>query len=388
MLKNLPLNQNTIVAACLVSALFASVNTIVLFSPLILILTFFVMIFTSVISRKKWTNFFPDLVHNYNSLPLYILILYIYTVISTLVSGVPLKEFFTYDFYRNEGNFFYSFSPLLLLIFMGKHSLNVEKILKVFVWVVPYIFFVFNLALSIPFFLAHNAFGGFMGIVSLVNIILLKNDKKLLLALIPNLALLYYSDSRGSLIGVLLAVVIYYLYKLNFKKIRRLFFISLIGSLAFIYIEGYMVWNASNRPVAPTLEEAIEYSDNLQLDSATEQVFSYIERSYTIVHRVYFYWPVAMDLFFRSPIFGIGFSRYDDVPHNIESNNYLFAINNSDAVLHTNYHAHNSYLHILAETGIVGLLLFFFIFRSFIRVAKKFTKNIYSDIVYILLTYI
>lgn len=81
---------------------------------------------------------------------------------------------------------------------------------------------------------------------------------------------------------------------------------------------------------------------------------------------------VAVKMFENFPLFGAGlgmyeksFSKYWQPPPGYEKFSYL--------------HAHNTYLEVLSEMGIVGFLAFLGIFVAFLKKAFKAIKNISSD---------
>jgi O-antigen ligase len=81
---------------------------------------------------------------------------------------------------------------------------------------------------------------------------------------------------------------------------------------------------------------------------------------------------VAIKIFKTSPLLGSGlgmyeklFSKYYEPPVGYEEFSYL--------------HAHNTYLEILSEIGILGILAFLWIFLVFFKNAFKSIKNIYLD---------
>ena len=65
-------------------------------------------------------------------------------------------------------------------------------------------------------------------------------------------------------------------------------------------------------------------------------------------------WSGALDHFKRSPVVGIGFGRYNDLQHEYTSIG-IGEVATKAVVWNDDRHAHNSYLHWLAEGGVLGL---------------------------------
>ena len=71
-------------------------------------------------------------------------------------------------------------------------------------------------------------------------------------------------------------------------------------------------------------------------------------------------WREALLLFRSRPITGTGLGTYDEVTYRLEGNT-------AEAVFRRNgWHAHNVYLHLLAETGTLGLLAWCFFWYAII----------------------
>jgi O-antigen ligase len=100
---------------------------------------------------------------------------------------------------------------------------------------------------------------------------------------------------------------------------------------------------------------------------------------WNLVGRVLFY-KRAVDLFWESPIFGIGFGRYNDplTDCSMQLDNLLCVMEASDTYF-LEKNAHNSYLQYLSELGIVGFVLFvtlwIFIFSCIRRGIRLATQN-------------
>lgn len=93
-----------------------------------------------------------------------------------------------------------------------------------------------------------------------------------------------------------------------------------------------------------------------------------------------FLWKYAWHLFEQSPLVGIGFGRFNDT--HLEFSGVCHVVNLAvegetyvgstirwelDQLMTSTGNAHNSYLHVLAETGIVGLAMFLYLWWSMYR---------------------
>ena len=93
----------------------------------------------------------------------------------------------------------------------------------------------------------------------------------------------------------------------------------------------------------------------------------YVGENHNLMVRM-LYWTYAGRLFIDSPIFGIGFGRFNDMNTGfIGHRGLVYFATEGDRVI-SDLSAHNSYLHLLAELGVTGLtlllLVWFMIFRS------------------------
>lgn len=75
-------------------------------------------------------------------------------------------------------------------------------------------------------------------------------------------------------------------------------------------------------------------------------------------------WRDAWYDFSQSPIIGIGFGRYNDLRRQFEGVPGFIYVCNAGEIVNSNSTAHDSYLHFLAEGGIVGLFLTMFVWWS------------------------
>jgi O-antigen ligase len=81
-------------------------------------------------------------------------------------------------------------------------------------------------------------------------------------------------------------------------------------------------------------------------------------------------WPRALTYFEQSPIIGLGFGSFDDQIGSVVSYFHLLGVPSDIEVEHSDSHAHNSYLNILAELGVVGLGLMLGFFWKLIEWSK------------------
>jgi len=286
-----------------------------------------------------------------------------YFFLSVLVYDWP--SLVEYDFYRYDGNAFVSMMPLIVLGCVRHHFL-IKKIIRRFIYIATLINFVFMIIYILTggtfvateegvyhfLFKAHNAAGGYLMIVTAIcfGIYIVKRENKYLVCLILNFIGLLLTDSRGSLLGLFFGIIALYC-----KKNNRLKYL-----LSFAVITQLIMYSCSYY-FAP---------DNyMSVNLMTVDGFDYTEdmhRGGTFINRFFYLWPRAIFLFLQSPLLGTGFGSYDDWPYEFIGGYGLIV--NESIIVHSDFHAHNSYLNILAETGMVGMLLFL----NFVRQIHKF----------------
>ncbi|MDR3623868.1 MAG: O-antigen ligase family protein [Chlamydiales bacterium] len=268
------------------------------------------------------------------------------------------SAFLDYSFYRRDGNVFATLLPIVLFGAMC-FPMDVEKLAEYFVYIVSSINFI--AALGYKFFgigqelagscycfmfLTHNAAGGFLAMLSALSLALWLRNKTtpLLLIVIGNLTTLYMSDSRGSVLALVGAVFMHYVLKeRHIKKIMTLVVIITVVTISITYT----LWDSYGRDLNYSTADMDSIEQNVQLN---------FERSYTFVDRVLFLWPRAVYLWLYSPVFGTGFGSYNDLPYNLEGLEHIFMINIPKEYIYSDGHAHHTFFHILAETGLLGFL--------------------------------
>jgi O-antigen ligase len=291
----------------------------------------------------------------------FILLFLMYVFISTLFFDPT--SFFHYGYYRYDGNiwisylpiFFFSFSPILL---------SINSLIK-FIRISCYIYLVWIIiwymkGLGITFgglYAARNATGGFLSILTTASFILafnkVKGFKIITLLLFIMLTLTY---SRGSMLGFLVtAIISIFFYKRKILIDKLLFFVFFLLTLSiaiFFYNPKFSYVNNS------VLSEYINSS------TGTKKA--------NLLTRAVYLWPKAIDMFIKSPLFGNGFGSYNDYG------------NKKQEKIFSPAHAHNSYLHFLAEMGIVGLLFFLYILIQIRKFWLRHRNNnmIIADISY------
>jgi O-antigen ligase len=321
-------------------------------------------------------------------------VIYVYFILSYFISNQTLHNFFSYSFLRYDGNFFFCYISFFAF---AVPYLNYEKVSRIYF---NLIFFTFPLLVIAgiigiltrnysPIIIndthdglmlfglneAHNATGSVYALSSLFALVFTLNShgrKKVFYIIVFILCLigLALTQSRGSYIGFFTGAlfVIWLHYRSILKFIITLFAI-LAASLPVMIISN--MYNRFMKLFDPT---------NWAVGSRMEL------------------WEKALYLFRLSPIFGVGFGRFNDIDYNINNYGYTLirleefvGIRGVLSVYHApnfdfnSAHAHNSYLHFLAETGIVGLgllvlfwiLCFRFVMRAYNYTEMEFSKNIY-----------
>ena len=216
----------------------------------------------------------------------------IYFIVSAI--AVDPKQLLTYDFWRRDGNIVVSLSPIILLPLYKRTSYEYfEKSFKSFLILtsvisLPLLFYFLVASEKSSFrglFISHNAAGGFYAVLFCYAWCLRKSNRFgfFICAIIG--ACLFATDSRGSILALLGALI-----AIRFKiSIKIILLVSLLLSIGF----GILTidkWKSLGEPrVGKTVP-------NIELE---------INRSGTLINRIFFLYPRAYDLFQRSPLVGI-----------------------------------------------------------------------------------
>ena len=313
-------------------------------------------------------------------------------IISSLVVN-PL-QLISFDFYRRDGNIFISYLPLVVLICTAI-DFNIWKIIKRFIYITT----IFNIAaMGIHFishphpeywmlFTAHNAAGGFLGIVCIVNFAYLckcKYKSIPLLCLLINLFGLYLTNSRGSIFPLIGAFI--FLFVLRILKLRN--FDIVVNVLIFIVMFSFVYFVAGVRGTDAFVHLS---SFNIPPEFAggvVDRLLSSIGRGGTIVDRLYYLYPRAIEMFRLSPLFGTGMGTFNDINYNFEGLENIYYLNLSTTPIYSDSHAHNSFFHIMAENGLVGLSLIVILIICIRNYALKLNDRNLSNIIYLSINFI
>jgi len=321
-----------------------------------------------------------------------LIIIYIYFIFSYFYSGQLVSKLVAYSFLKNDGNFFFCY---LLFFILAVPFFNYKKTVNLFFSFLFIIFSLFSLFGIFEFVIkktslmittdpskgsmftalnyAHNATGSVYAVVCLFALIFFLNDSKkklkflYLAVLIICLAGLSLTKSMGSYIGFAVAVVpILWINYRSIKKFLIIISIFIIMSIPIIFLTG----------IYKRIIQIFNYSSD-------------IHDLYTTAVRLEL-WKKAWYLFLKSPIFGIGFGRFNDiVPYNyqrLKGFPGILSLYTDSNFVFTASTAHNSYLQFLAETGIVGLgllILFWVLCFRIIYKAYNFSNNIYYKRIYL-----
>lgn len=334
--------QKKFILGLSVVALFGTVTNFIYFSPLLTLLV-------------------PLAIFVFNKKALERPIFWLYIFLALFLLSTLLYDWYSlinFDFYRRDGNFLISYSPLFVLP-LFHYRFNLNKYIRqfyIFALSLYSILFIYHLlTISNPadllnwvfggLFIAQNAVGGFLAVLGSLGFAYAwhKNSKMEWFFFVIIFVILFATYSRGSILGLVLGIIAWYLaIKGYYKTIilyMMVFVLFTIGSLMIGYPYFKQQINTQN------YVESYVGSD-LRTKNAN------------ILIRVLYTFPRSFYVFTQSPIVGTGVGSYDDRPFQFEKIVPYVAYNTQPQKSHTSAHAHHSYLQILAEQGIVGLTVF------------------------------
>jgi hypothetical protein len=284
-----------------------------------------------------------------------------YMLANGLAAGVPVYELFSYSAVRYDANILYSLLPLFLL---GSGRVGLQQVDNWLAWTamagtVAYLAFPL---IGIQLFESHNAAGGFYMILLayLVGRGRVDGFASRRWPIAAAVVSLVMSDSRGSIAAVVAAAGIVAAAR-RWPRATAVGLVACAAALCAGLTLCYQTWVDNGSIYLYDYTEFGAVADTVSLDQ-----IALGERPGTILHRLFFLYPMAIDQFLHSPFFGVGFTRFDDFPVQFDSLAGFVAFNHGP-IQHTNLHAHNSYLHIAAETGLAGLAMLALFLRKVFR---------------------
>ncbi len=296
-------------------------------------------------------------------------------VLSYLATGAALDNLFSFEFLRFDGALLIAYLPLLLFTDFRLDPTHIRRCVALFLTILSAtallgfaefidstvaplglsvlpepLQLIHNASLATDifhgFFRAHNAAGAIYAMATLVSFALLALGKNSTLLSMPTLWLacnfvgLVLTQSRTAYVAFLLAFLI-----VCFRSGALLRKAFKYGALVLIPLVFILL-------IQPDVSQRTESVSNLE-DPNVIMRFAYYQR--------------AIEDFTQSPIVGIGFGRYNDDLKAFSGVPHLLYFATSGMVVNDDLHAHNSYLHFLAEGGIIGAGLMLAVWISAFR---------------------
>jgi len=363
-----------VIVICLLIGLFGTVTNYVFLSPLPSLISLLVLPIFLIRQSQL-------------AVPRYVFYLYLYFIYS--IVGVLLynpSSLINFGFYRYDGNFIISYTPLLLIPFFA-YNFPVEKAFRWFLLFctgINALAFVATLLLtrfgilynwSNPenyfhgLFKSTNGAGGFISIILSLNIVfyLKERTRRWLILIVLNTIFLLATTSRGSLLGLLAGFSFFFLLRVNKAYLIKWVLLVIVLIQSGILYFTYPLYVKYVRNV--DLEAFSKLGANAYLGPAFGGATS--TKSANLLIRLIDTWPRAVDGFIHSPIFGLGFGSINDIPFYYGGWPYLVSWDTQSYKPFNDSHAHHSYLHILGEQGLVGLGIFLLFWYSIYIYLKK-----------------
>lgn len=324
--------------------------------------------------------------YNPNVARKYLLAAYVYWISSYICTGAPISKLFSFDFLRFDGALLIAYLPLLLIADTRLDPLFIRRTLGLFLNIMSMVALlglaefidstvsplglsqlpdslqlVHNASLSAGifhgFFRAHNAAGAIYSIAALISFALLARGKNPSLLSWPafwfatNVMGMVLTQSRTAYVAFLAALLIMFFRQKAFLKRSIKYGCPILLPLLYLLL------------VQPAVTHRAEEVSDLE-DPNIVTRFVYYQR--------------AIEDFTQSPIVGTGFGRFNDQLKIYSGVPGLLYFATSGASVEDDLHAHNSYLHFLAEGGIVGLALMLAVWITAFRWVGR-QKHIFEE---------
>jgi O-antigen ligase len=168
------------------------------------------------------------------------------------------------------------------------------------------------------------------------------------------LIFIYLLASRAELLTALITIPVYILLKFKIKSIKRIIGLASILALVVFFV------------LIPILKSNPRFSYYFNEKSKGDLSSKVLEESRLTI------WKSSLILISNNFVFGVGTGDIQD-----ELNKEYNLIPGNNLAVQNNLNAHNQYLEIQLENGIIGLLLFLSIFGMMIYIAIKNRNTLY-----------
>ncbi len=305
---------------------------------------------------------------------------YVFWLLSYLLTRAPISNLFSFDFLRRDGALLFAYLPLIIISDYGLDRKFLEKAVGIYLTlmsalailgVLSYLETFGNISLSTAIlpedlqvifntpsagyefhglYEAHNAAGAVYGLACCISLCLLVFAEKRKLWSLPSFWFsatfvgLMLSKSRTSYIAFAATALMFFAMKSGHRRTMLRMMIFLLLPLSYFLVAQSDVFQRA---------QAVDDSDDPNIVSR------------------WVGFQRAFDDFVASPIIGIGFGRYNDDYLTFSGTEHLFYVATGGQVINESSHAHDSYLHFLAEGGLIGFGLMMAIWVSAYRWAKK-----------------
>lgn len=311
---------------------------------------------------------------------------YLYWIASFFLFTHSVETFFSFDFMRRDGAILFAYLPLLLRCDYGFDEAFVHRLVRMFLWIMSAIAFLGavqfadavglapGLSSLIPFpvdlgqqsplagyifyglFQAHNSAGAVYAIAALLA-----------------LGLLMFSEdtprvfSRESL-WLTMTVI-----GLGMSKSRGAYMAFAIASVLIFFRKRSDIARAAKPLVAVLVPLLVVLLMQPEIAGRVNTIGSG-EEDPNVIERLD-YARRALGYIGDSPLFGIGFGRFNDDALQFWGVAGVFYPAIGGVIVNNDKHAHNSYLHFWAEGGLVGLVLMLGIWISVFRWARDVKQH-------------
>jgi O-antigen ligase len=312
---------------------------------------------------------------------------YVFWTFSYLLTKAPISNFFSYEFLRLDGAVLIGYLPLLLLRDCGLSPRIVSRLVWAYLGILAavgllgalqflaqiegldYDAVASGLHLNVLYrsllttdvfhgwYRAHNAAGSIYAMAACIALALTLGRSKIsafswpALIFAATLTGMVISQSRSSYIGFLAAFFVVFVRTKKYTKA-----LLRIGILVVVPVLGF--WLSQS-----LISRRVQWMTNLEDPNVLER-FDYYTR--------------AVGDFLDSPVIGIGFGRYNDDRETFSGTRHFVYIATQGQVVNLDDHAHDSYLHFLAEGGVVGLFLMAGIWVATYRWARRL-RNLFGQ---------